>query len=150
MSKKDIRYFVVPGRPRAKQRPRLVQGGRVITPKETVEYERKLRDHYLKAHSDQPLLEGDVAVDLFAFYSNRIHPDLDNIIKILDGVNKVAWDDDKQVKEIHAYLLVNKDEEERLEVFIRRLNKNFVATAIKKLKKMLQSLVTKPRQGPDI
>lgn len=135
----NLRVFTVPGRPRAKQRPRLTRYG-VITPKETIEYERKLRDHYLEEYPDIEQFDGDLAVDLYAFYKNKSHPDLDNVIKILDGLNTVTWKDDKQIKEIHAYLVVDKEEPEQLVLSIRPVAKSFKEKVIAKVKKLISAL----------
>lgn len=38
--------FTIPGEPRGKQRPRVTRAGHAYTPKETTEYEEKVRDCY--------------------------------------------------------------------------------------------------------
>lgn len=42
-----VQTFIVEGRPKPKQRPRVVRGGRAFTPKETLEAEQKIRDAYI-------------------------------------------------------------------------------------------------------
>lgn len=113
----DERYFVVPGRAQAKQRPRLYRGV-AYTPEATRLYEAKMRDCYLEAHGDLEPLTGDVVLEVRVYFNKRNHGDLDNYLKCCDGVNKVAWIDDKQVKEIHGFLIVDKTEPERMEITI--------------------------------
>lgn len=137
-----IRHFIVPGRPKPKQRPRLFKN-KVITPQQTLEYEARLREHYLQYHEGKEPLEGDLAVDLYAIFKNNVHPDLDNVIKILDGLNKVGWQDDKQIKEIHAYLLVDKRLDEQLVVSFRTVSKSFKDKVIERVRKIISTLSEK-------
>jgi Holliday junction resolvase RusA-like endonuclease len=115
-----IRSFIVYGRPQAKQRPRLFRGT-AYTPEATKQYELKMRTAYVDAYEDYEPLDGDLYVEVKVYFSKRNHGDLDNYVKTLDGLNKVAWHDDKQIKEIHAYLIIDKTEEERMEISISRL-----------------------------
>lgn len=51
------------------------------------------------------------------FYVDKNAGDLDNYVKsILDGCNKIAWNDDRQVIELHAYR--HQDNNQRAEVEI--------------------------------
>lgn len=108
--------FVIPGKPFAKQRPRATRQGRVYTPKETVSFERQV-GVIATQHFPSPL-NGPVSVTIRATFEtpkswskkktaeliNRPHtqtPDLDNCAKaIMDGMNRIAWDDDSQVARI--------------------------------------------------
>lgn len=107
--------FTIPGKPFAKQRPRATRQGRVYTPKETVSFERTVGQIALQ-HFPQPLT-GPVKITVWATFQpakswskkktaehlNRPHtqrPDGDNLIKaILDGLNRIAFEDDAQVYE---------------------------------------------------
>ena len=110
--------FSVIGEPRGKQRPRYTKTGRVYTPSETVAYEKRIRSSFLwhipdEAHT--PVMSGPVRISIMASYQipksasvkqkqalesmpATKKPDVDNIAKIvMDGLNKVAYEDDKQV-----------------------------------------------------
>lgn len=105
--------FTIDGDPRGKQRHRSAKNGHIYTPTETIAYERKVAIAYRQAGGKihtQP-----VAVEVWAFYkipasASRKQaakmqgapctkkPDDDNVLKIIqDGLNGVAYEDDKQV-----------------------------------------------------
>lgn len=112
--------FEVPGRPIGKGRPRFVRIGKYVrtyTPKDTIEYENKIKKSYLSNIGDIKL-NGPLCIDIKAYYEppksisnkrknimvndNEIlytkKPDIDNIAKsVLDGLNSIAFDDDAQV-----------------------------------------------------
>lgn len=111
--------FTVEGEPRGKQRPRLTKSGIVYTPSETTRYEKSVKAAYLIAGGRK--ITGPVKVTVWAFmkipesksakareqmrgeYATK-KPDIDNILKIiLDGLNGVAYDDDKQVVQATVY-----------------------------------------------
>lgn len=99
-----------------KQRPRVGKGGRMYTPPETVKFERAIAK-WGKAQGMVPVhfpLEVSIAVSDqtddetlvehstsgLVFNTKR---DLDNQVKaILDGLNKVAYADDRQIVRLHA------------------------------------------------
>ena len=108
--------FVIKGEPKGKGRPRFTKTGRVYTPAETSRYEELVRLSYLNMAKGYKFTS-PVRVTIKAFckppkgkskkvvedmLNGRIlptkKPDADNVAKIiLDGLNKVAWDDDTQV-----------------------------------------------------
>lgn len=110
--------FTVPGKPVAKQRPRMTLTGRVYTPSETTRYERLVAAS-ASAQGVRPMV-GPVRVSMEIRFpipaswtkARKIHadgaphsqrPDLDNIAKaVLDGLNGVAWHDDAQVACVSA------------------------------------------------
>lgn len=102
--------FTAVGKPRVKQRPRMTRSGRTYTPQATLEAEALLREQY-----DGPLFEGPIAVRVEYFGDHQIitieeidgwrnesklRGDLDNYLKVLDGLNKHAWNDDRQIKHL--------------------------------------------------
>lgn len=98
--------------PKVKQRPRLGRRGRVFTPAQTLEFENKIREAYEGFCADKP-----VAVTI-ALYRNKftvtvteydtmepspLRGDIDNYAKsILDGLNGVAYTDDKLVYKLQV------------------------------------------------
>ncbi|MFU0784281.1 RusA family crossover junction endodeoxyribonuclease [Clostridium sp.] len=108
--------FTVPGQPVAKARPRVTKRGFTYTPKKTVNYENWVKECYYTQNKDKRL-NGQIRAKIRAYFSipkstskkkrNEIiagdirptkKPDTDNIAKIiLDSLNTIAYDDDKQV-----------------------------------------------------
>lgn len=115
--------FEIPGDPVAKQRPRMTKSGHVYTPEKTRKYEKLVKEACLN-HSRGWKYEKDVPlmIRITAYFSipksdskkrkkekkiGMIRPtvksDIDNICKsILDGLNGVAYVDDKQIVSLHA------------------------------------------------
>lgn len=94
-------------RPKVKQRPRLGRRGRVFTPVQTLEFEKAVRDAYEGFCATKPC---SVSISLHkdkftvtitedpTLEPSPLRGDIDNYAKaILDGLNKVAYDDDKLV-----------------------------------------------------
>lgn len=105
----------IPGLPRPKERPRATKGGKIYTPPQTKKREAAIAAAWLEA--GLPRLEGPCTVELiFALEGTRVivrdcdYPsgsmprgDLDNLTKlVLDGLNKVAYKDDRYVLGLHA------------------------------------------------
>lgn len=108
-------YFFVPGKVQGKARPRFSsRSGTVYTPSKTKSYERQIAEAY-KAHYG-PCFDGPVMVVIEAVFpipkswtrakkaevmAGKLapgKPDIDNILKVvLDGLNGIAYEDDKQV-----------------------------------------------------
>lgn len=113
----DSIRFTIPGSPMGKGRVRISKGGFCFTPENTMNYENLVKVTCIdKCQQRQANYAGQVAVVITAFYpfpasytkkkQEQIRggarpvkkPDLDNIAKIiLDALNHVAWQDDKQV-----------------------------------------------------
>lgn len=129
--------FTIPGEPKAKQRPRMTKKGHTYTPKQTVNYENWVKQCYIMEHFGKQV-EGQLKATITAYFAipkskskkdkekmlfGEIRPgklDCDNIAKaVLDALNKIAYDDDKQVVD----LTVSKyyAETPRVEVEIERL-----------------------------
>ena len=110
--------FVVEEACQAKQRPRVNrQTGRIYTPNATHKYEKKVKE----AYGDNPPFSGFIKIKItFLFkipksYNQKqrsaalegnLRPtkaDIDNYIKsILDGLNGIAYEDDRYVYSIEA------------------------------------------------
>jgi len=114
--------FEIIGEPMGKQRPRFARVGnftRTYTPKETASYENLVKLYYEGFGgeyfgTDTLRVEIDAQFSIPKSYSKKkreqaineqirptTKPDCDNIAKIiLDALNKIAFDDDKQVVEL--------------------------------------------------
>ena len=117
-----MREFKIPGKAQAKQRPRMGRSGIVYTPKETLVYENYVKmcySDYAKQFGWLPYenqvsaeIEGLVAVaksdsktkkkaKIEGMIRPAVKPDCDNLAKsILDSLNGLAYQDDKQVVEL--------------------------------------------------
>lgn len=120
----DSYAFTIPGKPRGKGRPRFGKG-RTYTDAKTLAYERMVKTSAATAIGSLGPFSGPVA----AFLTFRLCPpvsaskgrrarllaghepikatfDLDNLIKaVLDGLNGVAFVDDRQVVSLAAHLV---------------------------------------------
>lgn len=97
-------------KPKVKQRPRLGRRGRVFTPEQTLLFERAVREAYSGETAEHPV---DVSISLYKNYfrvtitehtdakPSGLRGDIDNYAKaILDGLNGVAYTDDRLVKRL--------------------------------------------------
>ena len=132
-----MREFKIPGKAQAKQRPRMGRSGIVYTPKETLVYENYVKMCYSDyanqfgwlPYENQVRAEIEVLVAVPKSDSKAkkkakiegairptVKPDCDNLAKsILDSLNGLAYQDDKQVVE----LVVKKYYAENAEVKIK-------------------------------
>lgn len=110
--------FEIPGKPFAKQRPRMTRQGRAYTPKETVSFERTVGEYAMAENA--VLIDGPCKLKVIAVFEpakswskkkrqdalwnpHTQKPDLDNCVKaILDGLNRIAFADDSQVCDIEC------------------------------------------------
>ncbi len=113
----DITGPIVPkGRPRVAAAIWKESGAELVqtrkahayTPKSTKAFEERVaweaRAAMRKCLGSAKLLEGDIVVTI-AFAMGEQKGDIDNYAKaILDGMNKVVYEDDAQVKELHCYI----------------------------------------------
>jgi len=115
MPKQNLEHaFIVEGRPKPKGRPRMTRKGRVYTPQDTLEYEAKIAEAY--DQSNGPWFEGPILmriaytpeyqtieIEEMPDATTKLYFDLDNAIKAtLDGLNGMAYPDDKLVYHIEA------------------------------------------------
>lgn len=116
-------HFIIPGRPVGKGRPRFTKNGHCWTPEKTVAYERDIKMAYWST-SGHRKYEADkaLAVDIVLYYPRPksmakykrlmaqkgilrpiVKPDVDNVIKaILDALNGVAFEDDRQIVQVEC------------------------------------------------
>lgn len=111
--------FTVPGRPVPKKRPRVAYQGRravTYTPRETKDYEQAV-GWAARPHFRQPL-EGMVGVNLQFFVARKDRRgDIDNLAKsVLDGLNGIAFADDRQIVGLDINLHECPRGQERVEV----------------------------------
>lgn len=120
--------FTVNGAPQGKARPRFRRVGAFVqtyTPKATHDYERQIRDEFLKTGCDP--IEGPVHVMITAAFSPpkslskkkqeemlkqlpTKKPDVDNLAKVvLDALNGVAYTDDKQVTALSVFKIYKEE-----------------------------------------
>lgn len=112
--------FIIEGQPQGKARPKFTKSGHAYTPQATRDYENLIAAKYTEKGGN--VMEGYIKIAVDAFYKipksfNKekrglaergflkpmAKPDIDNVIKaILDGLNGVAYYDDKQVVEVVA------------------------------------------------
>lgn len=98
--------------PKVKQRPRLGRRGRVFTPAQTLEFENKIREAYDGFCAEKPVA---VTITLYrtkftvtvteydTMEASPLRGDIDNYAKsILDGLNGVAYTDDKLVYKLQV------------------------------------------------
>lgn len=118
--------YIIPVRPKPKQRPRFASG-HAYTPKETREYENTIAMH-CRAQGASPRANPCI-VSLSCYWKRPKsvkpsqlfikRPDCDNLVKCLDALNGVCWLDDAQIVE----LCVSKDygEEDKVVIDIEYL-----------------------------
>ena len=130
--------FTVYGEPQGKARPRFTKSGRTYTPKNTVDYEKSIKDAFLK-NMGELQEDGGITVDVYAYYKipksaskktrEKIfnsellptkRPDVDNILKcVCDALNGVAYKDDAQV--VHASVHKFYSDEPKIDVYIENV-----------------------------
>jgi len=138
----EFKGFVVPGDPIAKGRPRAVAAGkhaRMYTPKRTENFENRIAMFAQNAGIEIIEAKVPVEVQVNAIFKRPkdLHrkkdpegcillpwrADVDNILKaVLDGLNGIAFDDDKQVARVKiTKWLSEKSGVGRTEIGIRRM-----------------------------
>ena len=94
-------FFIVPGKPVPKGRPRFGKG-RAYTPRETMLAERAIAMSFRATSRAKPLT-GKVGLEVEFWYGDGRHGDLDNLVKtVSDALNGVAWVDDRQIVQLRA------------------------------------------------
>lgn len=115
--------FTVHGEPIPKSRPRAKAGQRPFTPKRVVVGEKNVRSAFQIAYPDWEPLAADVRlrIDVTFYRATRHRVDTDNLLKLVtDALNDVAFADDEQITNIHAYRIYGAGENARTEVRLSR------------------------------
>ena len=112
--------FTVPGPAKAKERPRVGKGGRIYTPNGTHKYEKLVKNIYQEKgiyFFDNEYISVKIIFwfEIPKSYNKAKHQaaaegflrpsraDIDNYIKsVLDGLNKVAYSDDRYIYRLEA------------------------------------------------
>lgn len=125
MGKMKTYQFVVEGQPKGKGRPRFTTSGgypRTYTPNETRQYEELIRECFFEQVKEPVDRDKIDTIQILAYYQvpaseskkrkqlmidgkipPTVKPDLDNVIKVvLDALNGLAYNDDKQLLNIYA------------------------------------------------
>lgn len=106
-------FQVIKTKPIPKGRPRMTRRGRVFTPARTLESEEVIRQAYTGDRYETPVMlmcnfgKENIELGIVPLnpleYTSKLRGDLDNYVKLLmDGLNGIAWADDKQVMIIVA------------------------------------------------
>lgn len=127
----DTLVVTIPHPPKTKQRPRVTSKG-TFTPQQTRDYERAVADAYKAAggplHQEQLRVHVELhkthSVVEFTPLAERYTPlrgDIDNYVKaVLDGLNKVAYADDRQIMEFSAVKVAGTPSKEAARTMRRR------------------------------
>lgn len=101
--------FTVYGKVQGKGRPRFGRG-HAYTPQKTVDYEDLIRTSFLTSIRKKHLAEVGVKIEIYC-KKLIMKPDIDNVCKIiLDSLNGLAYDDDRQVVKIEAEKFASNEE----------------------------------------
>jgi Holliday junction resolvase RusA-like endonuclease len=105
--------FVINARPQPKERSRSTRRGHHYTPQRTVNFELTVAAEFRAQHPFHEILTGPVGMSVdIQFkrpktvkkgYWHTSPGDASNIVKAIeDGLNRVAWVDDRQVADVYA------------------------------------------------
>ncbi len=133
-------YFVIPGDPMAKQRPRVTRKGIAYTPSQTVNYETLVKQMFYTTYPDHVPGTGPIKTVISAYFPipsswstkkqqaalmGNMRPtgkkDWDNIGKIVtDALNRIAYMDDGQI--VDGRVCKHYTDVPRVEVYIEELS----------------------------
>ncbi len=105
--------FVINARPQPKERSRTAKNGHHYTPQRTVNFELTVAAEFRAQHPLHEILTGPVGMSVDIQFRRpktvakgywHTNPgDASNIVKAIeDGLNRVAWVDDRQVAKQHV------------------------------------------------
>ena len=115
------RTIWIPGDPVAKGRPRASRRGRGVvmhTPKKTADHEKRIQAIARRAWNGEAPFDGPLLVEFLPVFGrtqaqegkrwnpgalwHQKRPDLDNLAKVIDALNGIAFRDDGQISKIQA------------------------------------------------
>ena len=117
----ELFVLTVPGAPVPKGRPRMTRSGRAYTPAKTRNYERDISVLGKQEMRGKTPYSGPLSVSITAlfappqswpkwkrekvtehgvFIKHTARPDIDNLGKVIDGLNGVVWLDDSQITDL--------------------------------------------------
>lgn len=124
-------YLVIKGEPASKANSRrlVLRGKRpaFIKSAKALSYADAFK---LQAKPIEPLLEGELAIDMNIYYATQ-RPDLDESL-ILDLLQGVIYKNDRQVREKHIKHFIDRDNP-RVEIWVRPRVKPAPTSALKEL-----------------
>ena len=92
--------FTIDQQPVSKERPRVYRG-KTITPEKTKSYEKLVGTVALFERPKSWPLDAEYALDIEITNGDKRRRDIDNQLKaIMDGLNKILWNDDSQVVDV--------------------------------------------------
>jgi len=108
--------ITLPIKAKSKARPRFGKSGQIYTPTEKYERELKLLMKQAimeRGFADTCPLDGYISVSItFTFENKKWRGDIDNFIKaVLDAGNGVLWSDDKNIVDVKAKILTERQDE---------------------------------------
>lgn len=110
--------LIIPGRP--VPAARMTQKGKFVKPEALRYLEYKEKVAVFAKSCGIHRLQGNIAVECKFFLKGGRMPDVDNLLKtVLDGLNGIAWEDDRQVVKISAERI--EGEPERAEVIMSKI-----------------------------
>ena len=117
--------FFVPGPARAKQSFRYTGHGHGFTPARVKAWQADVgwaaQQAIHKGGFDFFPIKSDVAVDLIFFLGTNRRIDADNLSKaVLDALNGIVWEDDKQTIDLHPHKFIVSSEESGVYVIVRK------------------------------
>lgn len=118
-SPERIARLIITGEPRSKQRPRVTKRG-TFTPRDTLDQESRIRDHWVAAGHAR--FDHPVIVDIDFYNGMKHRRDIDNMAKlVLDALNGLAFEDDYLVVGLNLRKLHTLRDKARTEVTIRQV-----------------------------
>lgn len=115
MTSRLVTELTIPGTPRSKQRPRSRPGGgRLFTPRETLEAELVVRTAWIMANEAGLIPDYDytapMKIDLIFYRPTLRRVDVDNLAKLVtDALNRVAFADDSQIEDMHIRRVLDRE-----------------------------------------